>query len=108
MPRRWRRSRPRRAGRCRAATRSPTFRCSRAREAVAAIGTLRQARSSMYLSQVFGPRSGWMYDASRSGGGVVANISSHLLFLLDWYFGTPVQVRANGKRLYAAVEDEMQ
>jgi predicted dehydrogenase/nucleoside-diphosphate-sugar epimerase len=83
----------------------PVF--ARAREAVAAIGTLRQARSSMYLSQVFGPRRGWMYDPSRSGGGVVANISSHLLFLLDWYFGTPVQVRASWKKLYGAVEDEL-
>ena len=83
----------------------PVF--ARAREAVAAIGALRQARSSMYLSQVFGPRQGWMYDAARSGGGVVANISSHLLFLLEWYLGTPVEVRATWKKLYSRVEDEL-
>ena len=83
----------------------PVF--ARARDAVPAIGTLRQARSSMYLSQVFGPRQGWMYDAARSGGGVVANISSHLLFLLEWYLGTPVEVRANWKKLYGTVEDEL-
>jgi len=83
----------------------PVF--ARARDAVAAIGTLRQARSSMYLSQVFGARQGWMYDASRSGGGVVANISSHLLFLLEWYLGTPVEVRATWKKLYSTVEDEL-
>src|SRR5262249_22967619 len=83
----------------------PVF--ARAREALAAIGTLRQARSSMYLSQVFGPRQGWMYDASRSGGGVVANISSHLLFLLEWYLGTPVEVRASWKKVYSRVEDEL-
>jgi predicted dehydrogenase/nucleoside-diphosphate-sugar epimerase len=83
----------------------PVF--ARARDAVPAIGTLRQARSSMYLSQVFGPRQGWMYDAARSGGGVVANISSHLLFLLEWYLGTPVEVRATWKKLYSAVEDEL-
>ncbi|HKQ56916.1 MAG TPA: Gfo/Idh/MocA family oxidoreductase, partial [Candidatus Eisenbacteria bacterium] len=80
---------------------------SRAREALGAIGTLRQARSSMYLSQVFGPRQGWMYDGARSGGGVVANISSHLLFLLEWYLGTPVEVRATWKKLYGTVEDEL-
>lgn len=84
----------------------PVF--ARAREAVAAIGTLKQARSSMNLSQVFGPRQGWMYDPARSGGGVVANISSHLLFLLEWYMGTPVEVRATWKKLYGAVEDELQ
>ena len=83
----------------------PVF--ARAREAVPAIGRLRQARSSMYLSQVFGPRQGWMYDAARSGGGVVANISSHLLFLLEWYLGTPVEVRATWKKLYSRVEDEL-
>jgi predicted dehydrogenase/nucleoside-diphosphate-sugar epimerase len=83
----------------------PVF--ARARDAVAAIGTLRQARSSMYLSQVFGPRRGWMYDPARSGGGVVANISSHLLFLLDWYLGTPVEVSATWKKHYGAVEDEL-
>jgi len=78
-----------------------------ARDAVPAIGTLRQARSSMYLSQVFGPRRGWMYDPARSGGGVVANISSHLLFLLDWYLGSPVEVTATWKKHYGAVEDEL-
>jgi predicted dehydrogenase len=83
----------------------PVF--AHARAAVAAIGTLRQARSSMYLSQVFGPRQGWMYDPARSGGGVVANISSHLLFLLEWYLGTPFEVRATWKKLYGAVEDEL-
>ncbi len=83
----------------------PVF--ARAREAVAAIGELRQARSSMYLSQVFGPRRGWMFDPARSGGGVVANLSSHLLFLLEWYLGTPVEVRATWKKLYGAVEDEL-
>jgi NADH dehydrogenase len=83
----------------------PVF--ARAREAISAIGTLRQARSSMHLSQVFGPRQGWMYDPARSGGGVVANISSHLLFLLDWYLGTPVEVRATWMKHYGPVEDEL-
>ncbi|MGH7730152.1 MAG: Gfo/Idh/MocA family protein, partial [Candidatus Eiseniibacteriota bacterium] len=83
----------------------PVF--ARARDAIPAIGTLRQARSSMHLSQVFGPRKGWMYDPARSGGGVVANISSHLLFLLDWYLGTPVEVRATWMKHYGAVEDEL-
>ena len=83
----------------------PVF--ARARAAVGAVGTLRQGRSSMNLSQVFGPRAGWMYDPARSGGGVVANLSSHLLFLLEWYLGTPVEVRATWKKLYGVVEDEL-
>jgi len=38
---------------------------------------------------------------------VVANISSHLLFLLEWYLGTPVEVRATANRVYSDVEDEL-
>jgi predicted dehydrogenase len=60
----------------------PVF--AHAREGVAALGAIRQARSSMNLSQVFGPRTGWMYDPARSGGGVVMNISSHCP---SWYLG---------------------
>ncbi len=85
----------------------PVFATAQYAIASGAIGTVRQARSSMYLSQVFGPRKGWMYDAHRSGGGVVANISSHLLFLLEWFLGTPVEVRATASRLYSEVEDEL-
>jgi UDP-N-acetyl-2-amino-2-deoxyglucuronate dehydrogenase len=85
----------------------PVFAAAHQAVAAGAIGRLHQARSSMYLSQVFGPRSGWMYDPERSGGGVVANISSHLLFLLEWYLGMPVEVRATCNRIYGAVEDEL-
>lgn len=71
------------------------------------LGEVRQARASMYLSQTFGPRKGWMYDPARSGGGVVTNVSSHLLFLLQWMLGTPVEARATWTRFYGVVEDEL-
>jgi predicted dehydrogenase len=85
----------------------PVFAAAKDIIASGAIGTIRQVRSSMYLSQVFGVKQGWMYDPARSGGGVVANISSHLLFLLEWYLGTPVEVRATWNKFYGAVEDEL-
>lgn len=85
----------------------PVFATAQHALAGGAVGTVRQARSSMYLSQVFSPRKGWMYEKERSGGGVVANISSHLLFLLEWYLGTPVEVRATANRVYSEVEDEL-
>ena len=85
----------------------PVFAAARRALEVGAIGALRQARSSMYLSQVFGQRRGWMVDPARSGGGVVANVSSHLLFLLEWFLGTPVEVRATWNRIYGTVEDEL-
>ena len=71
------------------------------------LGAIRQARASMYLSQTFGPRKGWMYDPARSGGGVVANVSSHLLFLLQWMLGAPIEARATWTRFYGEVEDEL-
>lgn len=85
----------------------PVFAIAQHALATGALGAVTQARSSMYLSQVFGPRRGWMYERERSGGGVVANIASHLLFLLEWYLGTPVEVRATASRLYGEVEDEL-
>lgn len=85
----------------------PVFAAAQHALATGALGTVTQARSSMYLSQVFGPRKGWMYARGASGGGVVANISSHLLFLLEWYLGTPVEVKATASRLYGEVEDEL-
>ena len=71
------------------------------------IGEVRQARASMYLSQTFGPRKGWMYDPARSGGGVLSNVSSHLLFLLQWMLGTPVEARATWSLFFGEVEDEV-
>jgi predicted dehydrogenase len=38
---------------------------------------------------------------------VVANISSHLLFVLRWCLGQPVAVTGEWKKLYGAVEDEV-
>jgi NADH dehydrogenase len=72
-----------------------------------ALGALRSARSTMFLSQVFGPQKGWIADPARSGGGVVANLSSHLLSLLRASFGQPARVRATWKKLYGQVEDEL-
>ena len=85
----------------------PVFATAQHALATGAIGDIRQTRSSMYLSQVFSARKGWMYEKGKSGGGVVANISSHLLFLLEWYVGTPVEVSATWNKVYSEVEDEL-
>ena len=71
------------------------------------IGTVRRVRSSMVCSQVFGPQRGWMYDRARSGGGVVANLSSHLLFVLCSTFGIPSRVEATWRHIHSRVEDEL-
>jgi predicted dehydrogenase/nucleoside-diphosphate-sugar epimerase len=71
------------------------------------VGRVTGVRSSMYLSQVFGPQKGWIADPLRSGGGVVANLSSHLLAQLRAAFGQPASVRARWKKMYGEVEDEL-
>jgi predicted dehydrogenase len=85
----------------------PSFAAAHALLAAGVIGTPVRARSSMFLSQVTGPRRGWTYDRARAGGGVVANLSSHLLFVLRAYFGMPERVRATWRSVHTAVEDEV-
>lgn len=85
----------------------PSFAAAQHALASGVLGEVRAARSSMFLSQVFGPQKGWIGDPAKSGGGVVANISSHLLFVLRWCLGQPVAVRGEWKKLYGAVEDEV-
>ncbi len=85
----------------------PAFHAAREALEAGAIGAVRSVRSSMYLSQVFAPQKGWIADPARSGGGVVANLSSHLLAQLRAAFGQPVGARATWKKLYGGVEDEL-
>ncbi len=85
----------------------PVFAAARDALAAGTLDGVRSARGAMFLSQVFGPKRGWMYERARSGGGVVANVSSHLLYLLDWYLGPPRSVRATARHLHGEVEDEL-
>jgi predicted dehydrogenase len=71
-----------------------------------ALGDIEGFRASMQIGQVLGPKRGWMYDAARSGGGVLSNVASHALFLLHWYLGEVVEVRATTRSLHTAVDDE--
>ena len=85
----------------------PSFAAARGLLRAGVIGPPVRATSSMFLSQVSGPQRGWMYERRRSGGGVVVNLASHLLFLINWYFGVPTSVRAMAKQLHTAVDDEV-
>jgi predicted dehydrogenase len=85
----------------------PVFAAAREQLDARVLGRVTAVRSSMYLSQVFAPQKGWIADPARSGGGVVANLSSHLLAQLRAAFGQPVKVRATWKQLFGVVEDEL-
>jgi predicted dehydrogenase/nucleoside-diphosphate-sugar epimerase len=85
----------------------PSFAAAQHALASGVLGEVKAGRSSMFLSQVFGPQKGWIADPARSGGGVVANISSHLLFVLRWCLGQPAAVRGEWKKIHGLVEDEV-
>lgn len=71
-----------------------------------AIGPVTSFRASMEIGQVLGPKTGWMYDAARSGGGVLANVASHTLFLLHWFFGDVEAVGARTRSIHTRIDDE--
>jgi len=51
---------------------------------------------------------GWQFDPAVSGGGALANVGSHLLFLLYWYFGDLKSVKAKTEKIYSSrVEDSL-
>ncbi len=72
------------------------------------IGGPTEVRASMFLTQVMGPkRASWWYDPAKAGGGVVISITSHLLALLQEYFGAVAWAEAQTRRLHSKlVEDE--
>lgn len=69
------------------------------------LGKIYKYNISVYLSQVFGKKKGWFFDKSKSGGGVIIDIASHLLYLAAWYFGLPHTLYAKTMNLYSDVED---
>jgi len=71
------------------------------------LGAVRQARSSMFVSRVFDARHPVFREAGLVAGGVLAQVACELLFLLLWYLGLPVEVRATSQRIYGGLEDEL-
>jgi predicted dehydrogenase len=82
----------------------------RARELVAggALGELLRFTSHAYVSEVFGEKRGWFFQKELSGGGVVANMGSHLLFILGWFFGRPRRVSATTFSHASGLDDSAQ
>jgi predicted dehydrogenase len=72
-----------------------------------AIGSIHNYQAVVFHSEVLRPRRGWLFDPARSGGGVVINIVSHMVYFVCDCFGLPQTVSANTKSVYSAwVEDE--
>jgi len=69
------------------------------------LGDVHRFNFSVYFSQVLSRKKGWFYDKSKSGGGVVIDIASHLIYLMTWYFGLPRKIYARTLNFFSDVED---
>ncbi|MCX7012561.1 MAG: Gfo/Idh/MocA family oxidoreductase [Candidatus Sumerlaeota bacterium] len=74
-----------------------------------ALGEIRRFHASVYLSQVFSPKSGWTFTKEQAGGGVLINTGIHLVHLVWLLFGrvTAVTCRAKSMHSSTGVEDTL-
>ena len=72
-------------------------------------GIVKSFDSYCYISQVFRKKSSrvWHYDAKKTGGGVLITMASHLIFLLQWYFGKCISVSGKSRSIYTKMDDEV-
>ena len=84
----------------------PLFQEAKRRLASGTLGTNVKYTAWVEHAEVFGPKSGWLFQKDKSGGGVVINPTPHMLHLLIGAFGEPTNVNARLKSLYSSVEDE--
>ncbi len=82
----------------------------RAHELLAArvLGDVIRFHAHAYVSEVFGPKQGWFFQREQAGGGVVANMASHLLFILGWFFGPVKRVVATTRSHFTTLDDSAQ
>ncbi len=76
--------------------------------AAGVLGELLRFTSHAYVSEVFSAKQGWFFQKELSGGGVVANMASHLLFILGWFFGPIRRVTASTRSHASTVDDSAQ
>jgi predicted dehydrogenase len=76
--------------------------------AAGALGEVVRFTAHAYVSEVFGAKQGWFFQKEQAGGGVVANMGSHLLFILGWFFGPIRRVVATVRSHFSQVDDSAQ
>jgi len=76
--------------------------------ATGVLGEVLRFTAHAYVSEVFGPKQGWFFQKEQAGGGVVANMASHLLFILGWLFGPIRGVTASTRSHFSRVDDSAQ
>jgi len=71
------------------------------------LGEVRRFHASVYLSQVFSPKSGWTFTRERSGGGVLINTGIHLIHLCSLLFGRVTALYCKARPMHSNVEDTL-
>jgi len=85
---------------------SPVFERARTLLEAGVVGPVRDYRAWLRHGEVLGPKRGWMFDRAQAGGGLVRNTASHVIFLLEWLFGSPARVDARTAAVHStAIED---
>jgi predicted dehydrogenase len=71
------------------------------------LGKIESVKAQAYIADVFTKQSGWRYNKSLSGGGVLIDVGVHMIDLLYWYFGKIASVMGSIKSIHSEyVEDE--
>ena len=83
----------------------PTFRHAREILGQKLAGEIRHYSASLLLGEVFKKQEGWRQNPKISGGGAVAVLGSHLLYLIQSLFGLPSRVAGRTFKLFSDVED---
>jgi len=69
-------------------------------------GAIKSFSSHMFITQVGEKRTGWQYDAKKSGGGVVMDLGSHAIDIVNYLVGNVKEVSATTEcDLNVTVED---
>ncbi len=69
------------------------------------LGPIESYSASILLGEVFKKQEGWRQNPKISGGGAVAVLGSHLLYLVQSSLGMPKTIQAKTTSLYSIVED---
>lgn len=69
------------------------------------IGEVKHYAATISLGEVFKKQEGWRQNPAVSGGGAVTVLGSHLLYLIQSFFGLPERVSARTIKLFSQVED---
>jgi predicted dehydrogenase len=73
------------------------------------LGQMKSVLAENYLSDVLKKETGWRFDKTLSGGGVVIDYSIHMLDLLCWFFGDVASIEAKTRKIYSEnVEDDVE